>query len=253
MRRSKALTNLLLVAAPWITVGALVLLSIALPNRTEAVDNSDIRKSEIAKAMSDVPLFIGRWVGIDEQQALAPAAQKLLKPNGFLSRRYSSPGGPWAHVVVIHCGDARDMIGHYPPICYPSAGWTEVPVEANPDLTLSVRGMPFAVREYGFKGYLVDGREEVIRILNAFILPDGTVTREIDDINRQSERLSVAVQGVAQVQIITSGRVPIEEAISAAEEVLSGMNGLLDALQVGLKQEGREPVGHEQSGQGVSQ
>lgn len=234
MRRSKAMMNQLLVAAPWVTVVTLVLLSMALPNRTAAVINTDGRKAEIARALNEVPYFIGRWVGEKPDQGAIPReAQKLLKPNAILNRRYLSPGGPWMHVLVVHCGDARDMIGHYPPICYPSAGWTEMPADANSDRTLTVLGRPFPVREYGFKGYLEGGREEVIRIFNAFILPDGTVTRDIDDINRQSERLSVAVQGVAQVQVITSGRVTTDEAIGAAEEVLSGMNGLLDALRVG--------------------
>ncbi len=234
MRRSKAMVNRLLVAAPWVTVVTLALLSMALPNRTAAIVSSDARRNEIARAFEDVPYFIGRWVGENPEKGNIPReAQKLLKPNAILNRRYLSPGGPWMHVLVVHCGDARDMIGHYPPICYPSAGWTEMPAHANSDRTITVMGRPFPVREYGFKGYLEGGREEVIRIFNAFILPDGTVTRDIDDINRQSERLSVAVQGVAQVQVITSGRVSADEAINSAEEVLSGMNGLLTALRVG--------------------
>lgn len=237
MRRSKAMINRMLIAAPWATVATLALLSSVLPNRAAVGADGEIRRAEIARAIADVPAYIGRWSGADDR-TMAPEAQRLLKPNGLLSRRYTSPGGPWVHLVVVHCGDARDMIGHYPPVCYPSAGWTEaLPVghrasdPANPDRVLTVFQQPFPVREYDFKGYLEDGREDVIRILNAFILPDGTATREIDDINRQSERLSVAVQGVAQVQVITSARVSVEDAMSAAEEIFSGMSGLFEALQ----------------------
>jgi hypothetical protein len=237
MTRSKAIRNQLLIAAPWVTVAALMVLSVLLPNRASIGAQAEVRKAEIARAVASVPNFIGRWVGPDSEdpndRGLAPAAQRLLKPNAFLSRRYTSPGGPWVQIVFVHCSDARDMIGHYPPICYPSAGWMEMPGPANPDHTLTVNGMPFPVREYDFKGYLESGREEVIRIFGAFILPDGAVTREIDDINRQSERLSVAVQGVAQIQIITSGRTTAEEAIGASEEVLNGMNVLFEALQFG--------------------
>ena len=136
------------------------------------------------------------------------------------------------HVLVVHCGDSRDMNNHYPPVCYPSDGWMAVEASPNLDRVLVVEGRQFPVREYGFKSYLVDGREDVIRVFGAFILPDGTMTREIDDISRQSERLSVAVQGVAQMQIIASGRVSVEDAMSAAEEVLSGMTMLFDALHV---------------------
>jgi len=239
MRKSKAMVNRLLIAAPWATIVSLALLAQALPNHAQIGDDGAARMSQIAAAIRDVPTYIGRWSGTDDK-AMAPEAQKLLKPNGMLSRRYVSPGGPWVHLVIVHCGDTRDMIGHYPPVCYPSAGWMEaVPMgysegdNPNPDRILTVFNRPFPVREYDFKGYLTDGREEVIRILNAFVLPDGTVTREIDDINRQSERLSVAVQGVAQVQIITSARFSADDAMSAAEEILNGMQELFDALQIG--------------------
>jgi hypothetical protein len=232
MKRSKAVTNGLLLAAPWITVATLLALSIALPNRAAVGTGVEARKAQIAKAMAEVPLFIGRWVGIDDTN-IPQAAQQLLKPTGLLNRRYTSPGVAWVHVLVVHCNDARDMIGHYPPICYPSTGWLQTPVAANPDHTLTVQGLPFPVREYAFKGYLDGGREDSIRIFNAFILPDGTVTRSIDDMNDQAERLSVAVQGVAQVQVITPARVPFAEARSAAEEILSGMTVLFDALDVG--------------------
>jgi len=233
MKRNKAMMNQLLVAAPWATVAVLIVLSLALPNRAAIGALGGQRKAEIARALASVPNPIGRWTGVDDQ-TMAPEAQKLLKPTGRpLSRRYVCPGGPWVHLVVVHCGDARDMIGHYPPICYPSNGWMETPAPANPDHVLTVLNRPFPVREYGYSSYLADGREEAIRILNAFILPDGSVTREIDDINRQSERLSVAVQGVAQVQVITSGRVAVEESLSAAQEILNGMQDLFDALQFG--------------------
>lgn len=234
MTRNKAMINRLLVAAPWLTILALAGLSLALPNRAEIGPLGEARKAEIAAAVAHISETdtIGRWRGQADDE-LAPEAQELLKPNASLSRRFTCPGGPWVHLVIVHCGDARDMNGHYPPICYPSNGWMELPAPANPNHVLTVMDHPFPVREYGYSSYLADGREEAIRILNAFILPDGNVTREIDDINRQSERLSVAVQGVAQVQVITSGRVPIADAISAAQEILNGMEGLFDALRFG--------------------
>lgn len=232
MKRSKVVANGFLLAAPWVTVATLMVLSLALPNRAAVGTGLEARKMQIAEAMAEVPLFIGRWVGTDDKN-IPQAAQQLLKPTGLLNRRYTSPGVAWVHVLVVHCNDARDMMGHYPPICYPSAGWLQMPLPTNSDHTLTVQGQAFPVREYAFRGYLNGGREDSIRIFNAFILPDGTVTQSIDDMNDQAERLSVAVQGVAQVQVITPARVPFAEARSAAEEILSGMTVLFDALDVG--------------------
>ena len=70
-------------------------------------------------------------------------------------------------------------------------------------------------------------------MFTAFVLPDGTVTREIDDINKQSERLAVTVQGVAQMQVVTPAAMPLDQALDAAQELLGGMDGLLHALNVG--------------------
>jgi hypothetical protein len=160
-------------------------------------------------------------------------AQRLLEPNAILSRIYQSPAGPSVQILLIHCGDARDMIGHYPPICYPSAGWVQIPVQHDTDIALRVNNVRLPVHQYSFQCFGERGRVETIRIFNAFILPDGRVTRQIDELNRQSERLAVSVQGVAQLQVITSASVPLDEAIDAAGEILSGMPQLFDALKVG--------------------
>jgi hypothetical protein len=45
--------------------------------------------------------------------------------------------------------------------------------------------------------------------------------------------MAVAVEGVAQVQVITSASVPVTQAIDAANEILSGMSAMLEALKVG--------------------
>jgi hypothetical protein len=246
MTPRRAMINRLLVSAPWVTIAAMIALSFALPNSTAGVEPDVRRNAEIAHAIHEIPLFIGRWVN-DENYArssIPHEAQKLLKPNAIAQRHYTSPGDPTVHLVVVHCGDARDMIGHYPPICYPSAGWEPID-QPNQDLVLSVNGWPLPVREYGFKGYLEGGREDVIRIFNAFVLPDGTATRDIDDIHRQSERLSVAVQGVAQLQVITPGRVSDEEAIAAAEEILGGLGAMFESLGV-------TPAGDGGDGRGAS-
>lgn len=232
MTRHRLMMNRFLLAAPWLTVLALMGMSMVLPNRSEFSLEAQARKAQVAAAMQAVPLFIGdRWIG--EERPVPKEAQKLLHPNAILSRAYSSPGGPTMQVLVVHCGDARDMIGHYPPICYPSAGWVQAPVDGETDTWLDVNGQKVPVRQYSFRCIGEHGRVETIRIFNAFILPDGGVTRQIDDINRQSERLAVSVQGVAQLQVITTASVPLNEAIDSAGEILSGMKVMFEALRVG--------------------
>jgi hypothetical protein len=223
--------NRVLLAAPWTTVAMLIALSVLLPNRSELSADSQVQQAQIAAAMAEAPFFIGRWVGEDASQMVPREAQALLHPNAIMSRTYRSPAGPTVQVFMVHCSDARDMIGHYPPICYPSAGWLEAPNPASA-ATISADDRQIPVREYVFQRYSDRATVERIRILNCFILPSGRTALDIDDINRQSERLALSVQGVAQLQIMTAASVPLDEALAAAGEILGGMGDMLDKLQV---------------------
>src|SRR5215212_3483805 len=52
-------------------------------------------------------------------------AVALLKPNARICRQYFTPIRPF-QFLLIQCRDARDMGGHYPPVCYPASGWVAV-------------------------------------------------------------------------------------------------------------------------------
>ncbi len=76
-------------------------------------------------AIEAVPYVIGYWTGKDDD--IPPAAQKLLRPNAILSRTYidtqpSARGPRVASLLIVQCRDSRDMVGHYPPICYRAQG-----------------------------------------------------------------------------------------------------------------------------------
>jgi hypothetical protein len=216
---------------PWLAAGLLVALSIVLPNRIVLDSTVEARQAEISAAMQSVPFFVGEWIGRDEE--VSPAAQQLLRPNAILSRTFRRPGEAGVHVMVVHCSDARDMIGHYPPICYPSAGWVMGAVQNEAqDVMLPVGDDSLPLRTYIFRKAREHGGEQQVRIFSTFILPDGSATRHIEDVSRQSGRPAISVQGVAQVQIITFSRVSREEALQAAGEVLGGMQDLFAVLGV---------------------
>ena len=90
-----------------------------------------------------------------------------------------------------------------------------------------------AVRQYEFRRAEAGGWESTIRVMNFFVLPDGRVTAELDEIERRSERLALAVSGVAQIQVVTPAAMPQADAETAAGELLEGMPELLTALGLG--------------------
>lgn len=235
MNRRTIIRNRTVATAPWLTLVLLVMLGWRLPARVEHSPQTEQRKAQIAAAMDAVPRFIGDWVGEDWE--VPPSAQKLLRPNAVFSRSYLRLGRgertqQRIHLLMVHCGDARDMIGHYPPICYPSSGWVAIDSEGAAWEEIIFRRRRIPMQIYRFRRVAEDGREQAIRIFNAFILPGGHTTRGIDDINRQSERLAVSVQGVAQLQIVTPATMSRDEAAHAAAELLEGMTNLFDALSI---------------------
>lgn len=228
MTSKRAILNRVLILSPWLTVALLMGMAVLLPNRSEFSPDSVDRKAEIAAAIKAVPMFIGRWVGQDVD--VPREAQTLLRPNAILSRSYSSPGEPAVRVLVVHCGDARDMIGHYPPVCYPSSGWKEIEAEQE-QAAIVVADRPASAQQYCFR-FIGERGAQTIRVFNMFILPDGTITGRIEHINRQSERLAISAQGVAQLQIITSATAPLEQAVAAANEILVGLAPMFEAFGV---------------------
>src|SRR3954471_15474896 len=79
-------------------------------------------------AIESLPKGIPPFAGLDTDD-VPKVAQVLLKPNKILSRRYtdasvaslSHPRS--ANLLIVQCKQSGDMVGHFPPICYPSHGW----------------------------------------------------------------------------------------------------------------------------------
>lgn len=192
------------------------------------------RNEEVAIIFRDAPYRIGDWVG--EDIPVPTAAIEILRPNAILSRKFGRlDGGEPADLIIVHCSDARDMQGHYPPNCYPANGWNELDTNDRQDYELSIDGKDIQIRVYHFK--MIDGwgSERNTRVINFFILPNGEFTCEISAIGSIVSRLSLSVQGVAQVQIVTSGDIPLDKSIKAAEELLSGLSSVMTILSQGRK------------------
>ena len=238
MNKRTVIRNDLSLAAPWAALVIIVVLAFLLPCRVDVTEESEARQKEIQVAMTEsVPFFIEDWIGQDRLEDVPREAQKLLRPNAIFSRKYrhfgARPGETsTVHIVIVHCGDARDMIGHYPPICYPSSGWIASSIDEPvvTSLTVGQNELPIAV--YYYRRMDKSGNETIIRVYNTFILPNGDVTPERKKISKQSERLALSAQGVAQLQIITAISIPQEDAAHAASVLLSGMEELFETMHL---------------------
>jgi hypothetical protein len=219
--------------APALSLAVLLAGAMWLPTRVKDDPLAEQRMAQVRLAVEHVPTRIGAW-NADTPKEIPREAQALLRPNAILNKVYvhDSSERPSVHLLLVHCRDTRDMVGHYPPICYPSSGFVPLALDGPDNESIVICGRPARVRVYGFVMRQQNGITNSMQIFSAFILPDGTVTGQIDDIYEQADRLAVSVRGVAQLQVILPADVAREDAVHAVNEVLAGMTDLFHSLGI---------------------
>ncbi len=181
------------------------------------------RTREVIEAF---PFEIDSWVGVDVPQPTA--AVTLLKPNAILSRRYRSPHSRYdVTLLIVQCRDASDMQGHYPPLCYPSNGWTKVSSEQKDWRTgdMLIQGT-----QYQFSRIISRRPAETV-IANFMILPDGTTARGIEAVNKAAASYQRQFYGAAQVQILCDAVMPVEERQKAVNTFLQAIEPLIRVMK----------------------
>ena len=159
-------------------------------------------------AVAQVPYVIGYWTGTDEK--VPAAAQKLLRPNAILSRLYSdnSPAGArspsddqrTAHLLIVQCRDSRDMLGHFPPVCYRSRGDVMEPKNCGPR-DWAVNGVTIPGYEYQFT-HVQPQRTERVVVYNFLIVPGRGIVRDMKGVEQAAEDYQQRYYGAAQFQVV---------------------------------------------------
>lgn len=187
--------------APVLTLGLLIAVGVDGRISPEKVENATAYFDAVRASVESLPRQIGRWTGRDVP--VQPAAQELLRPNVLMQRRYTDPlSGSYVDLLIVHCGDVRDMIGHFPPVCYPANGW-EMLGEGEA-VRVPTRERTVDAMEYRFARSLED-RDLNQVIMNFFIGPDASdpVAPDYRYVSAAAGSIELAGLGAAQVQIIT--------------------------------------------------
>lgn len=147
--------------------------------------------------IENIPYQLGGWVGSDE--AVPPAAMKLLHPNVMLSRMYVNPAemGQWCGLLVEQCRDSRDMLGHYPPICYPAHGMPQLSAEKR---DWNVDGLEIHGMEYHFSSN-DGGQSHLLPVYNFMIVPGWGFVRDMDGLQVAAKDYQRRYFGAAQIQL----------------------------------------------------
>lgn len=185
--------------APYACVALLVVFMLAggLHARTPA--GADTYRAAVRTVIESIPYKVGPAVGADVEPTRA--AQLLLTPNKIFQRRYTDPSTGWGFsLLIVHCNDARDMRGHYPPNCYPRHGWQQDSAE---NASLPVDGVDQPAMCYRFsRNDEITAR--AMTIYDFFIIPDGggSIFADMKKMGFAARSSEVGGLGVAQVQVV---------------------------------------------------
>jgi hypothetical protein len=182
----------------------------------------------VRDARSAVPEHIGGWVGSDVR--VSAQAERLLNPNLLISRHYVNvETGLDASVLLVHCGDAHDMAGHFPLRCYPAAGWKLV--DSRPR-TWGAGGLRVVGYEYDFTADPSRGSDtpRVITVANTLLQPGGRMFADMDGLTKAMVGAGGQELGAAQVQVYFEHRVPQGQRDAAVEALLTGYRPVIDAI-----------------------
>ena len=180
-------------------------------------------------AVGAIPTSVGQWMG--REVPLPQPAQDLLDPNALRNIRFTdySPAGLLlpdrrVSVMIVQCKLANDMLGHYPPRCYPAHGATLLSAEprlwtlADDAGKLLVSGTEYTFAEPDFDADagragdatlafgppagdgLAAGRRRVV--MNFLIVPGKGIVQDMDGVSEAAEDYRERHRGAAQVQVV---------------------------------------------------
>jgi hypothetical protein len=230
-------------AAPLLSVGLLA--GIYAERRTHLQpQDAEPYHARAKAAVAEVPYFIGTWTGQDDEIPLA--AQKLLRPNAILSRTFVDNTPPRgyrsrhrsASLLIVQCRDSRDMVGHYPPICYRAQG--RAPDEKNTrPRDWTVNGKPIPGYEYQFVEVFKDGTRRTI-VYNFLIVPGRGIVRDMKGVERAAEDYQQRHYGAAQFQVVFQSDASAQLSREERDEIFATLMGpniqLVETLTSGALQ-----------------
>lgn len=183
-------------------------------------------------AQDAVPLSAGDWLGRD---VAAPAAAiSMLRPNVLVTRSFENlRTGETASVLFVQCSDARDLLGHYPPVCYPAHGYTLLASAAR---DWRIGGAQVEGRRYRFAGRDAEGAAGTV-VDNFMVLPGGGFARDMDGVDRVATDARLRHLGVAEVQVVTDGAMSDERRDEVFAELVELMLPLVQCVQAGTDHE----------------
>lgn len=188
-------------------------LSLEHPNRRPPAE-VEVYHTQVREANQALPAEFGTWISTNIP--LPREVVALLSPNVIFSRSYvNGIDDTTCSVLLVQSRDARDMIGHFPPVCYPGQGWT---LRSAKPRFWNIDGLQLSAMDYEFHNRSFNG-DRSLTITGFFILPTGHFSTSMDDVRALSARFPDRYFGAAQIQVILYGT----PSMQVREQVVTAM------------------------------
>lgn len=218
--------------APLLAVLLLAMMGLGNLSRPDAAD-AEPYHARVREAAEAIPHQIGDWIGRDVEPPRE--AVELLRPNVLVSRIYEhAVTGRSVTLLLVHCKDARDMAGHYPPNCYPAHGWV---VQDSRPRDWQVGGVTIRGTEYRLSYRRATGTDRMI-VDNFMIMPDGSFLREMEGVYNAAADYRAHFFGAGQMQLVMDATIPASERDAIFNELVGANMAVIDALRSGVETAG---------------
>jgi hypothetical protein len=219
----------------WIAcvLSALVLTGVYLEHSTlhALAHNADGYHAKVIEASSQLPFAVGGWLGT--AQDIPDGAKSLLRPNLTLSRQFSNVAGEKADFLLVQCRDARDLLGHYPPVCYTAHGFELVSRELR---DWDVDGETIHGTIYEFRRTERQDRMSTLKVYDTMVLPNGTTAPDMAGVDRVARQRAQRYYGAAHIQILTDASLAEEKRTEVIGLLLRGAVPVIKAIREGVPQ-----------------
>jgi hypothetical protein len=225
-------------AAPFAAIAILLCAGVLLHRHVTDPAVLAVRNDEVRRVFGLVPYRLGPWIGSDVP--LPAGATEILHASAVVSRRFDELGtGRRAILGLVHCGDVRDMLGHYPPNCYPSSGYLPCE-EGHEPITIRLLAREQPAMLYRFRRVDREGMQREVTVIGTFLLPGTGVTTDLRLVRAGAGDRRISEQGIGQLQVVLDGLVRRDDAIAVAEDLVERIPAAVFDLLVSGSAEGKQ-------------
>jgi hypothetical protein len=218
----------------WALIATLLLLGAIATERLRWPDHEDVAPyhTAVRREVQAFPTQVGDWQG--QQQSIPQGARSLLRPNVTFSRIYRNTENARAFTMLfIQCRDARDMLGHFPPACYPAQGWS---VSDTQHASWRTAGQTIKGTIYHLEKALYD-RLSTQTVVNVILLPNGQFAHTMDEVQRVAADRQYRHYGAAQIQFVFGRQWSTRERRRIVQRFLGAAEPAIDVIRRGAQHE----------------